>query len=185
MAPVKPKKRKSAYKIYYGDSDEIKYKIIGKPFDSSSQKYSDPNNMFDNDEETFYVTARASQNEPQGLEFDFGKEVEIAEIYILPVTEEENDYRQICLFTDEREDALFCSPNDYVHEKDQDLLDRSILFVHEFKKTYFRMTTRRLKLLWTGEGTYGRIRNFEIAYRYFFNFFFQFKVTNLKPYDSY
>ena len=165
LAPVKATKRKSDYKLYYGESDVATLTVIGEPFTSNSLLHKDTQNMFDHDSETVYMTSRVSPTKPQGFEFDFGKEVEIAEIYILPDPNEEDGYRHICLFTDEREDALFCSDHDYIHRKDQNLLDSKIHFIEQFKKTYFRMTTRRLKLVWTCTGCYGRIRDLEIAYR--------------------
>ena len=165
LAPVKATKRKSDYKLYYGESAIATLKIIGQAFDSNSRRHRDHQNMFDHDSKTFYMTSKVLPTKPQGFEIDFGKDVEIAEIYILPDPNEEDGYRHICLFTDEREDALFCSDHDYIHRKDQNLLDRKIHFVAQFKKTYFRMTTRRIKLVWTCTGCYGRVRDLEIAYR--------------------
>ena len=165
LAPIRPSKRKSDFKLYYGESSVAELKIIGEPFTSNSLRHKDTKNMFDHDSETAYMTSRVSPTTPQGFELDFRKEVEIAEIYILPDPNEEDGYRHMCLFTDERESALFCSDHDYIHRKDQNLLDRKIHFVAQFKKTYFRMTTRRMKLVWTCSGCYGRIRDLEIAYR--------------------
>ena len=111
------------------------------------------------------MTDLATPTQPQGFEIDFGKDVEIAEIYILPVSTEEDAYRDICLFTDVREDALFCSDHDYLHLKEQNMLEKNIHFVQQFKKTFFRMTTRKIKLVWTCDQCSGMIRELEIAYR--------------------
>ena len=114
----------------------------------------DPSKATDDDLESYFMSKRASAEEPQGLIIEFSNPKEIAEIMIHTEKENRHRYKNVCILLD-NDFELSCSDRDY-------RAGERIKFMKEFNKEFFRPVTKQIKIVWDSE--YARVPDLKIYY---------------------
>ena len=114
----------------------------------------DASKATDDDLESYFMSKRASVEEPQGLMIEFANPKEIAEIMIHTEKDNKNRYKNVCILLD-NDFELACTDRDY-------RAGEKIKFMKEFNKEFFRPVTKQIKLVWDSE--YARVSDVKIYY---------------------